>query len=210
MSAFKRRGKKSALNLVMAKPAIGNGLQHLGEDFVVTPNVHGVCGASVCQLYNSRELNDVNKVRYNRFTSKAATSDQLPPTKDALQLHVARANYQAVIWRRALEAKPNIPSPTTCGWIQSNGGESLSVLWMQQQPAPEELLVLTNCNCRSGCSTGRCSCHKAGLVCTAACTCQDCENCTFSSESTASDPDDEEDERQSDIFHTGKISSKRQ
>ena len=81
------------------------------------------------------------------FTSKAAISDQLPPTKDALQLHVARANYQAGIWRKALKAKPNIPSPTTCGWIQSNGGESLSFLWMQQQPAPEELLVLTNCNC---------------------------------------------------------------
>ena len=63
VSAFKRRGKKSALNLVMAKPAIGNGLQHLGEDFVVTPNVHDVCEAFVCQLYNSRELNDVNKVR---------------------------------------------------------------------------------------------------------------------------------------------------
>ena len=54
VSALKRRGKKSALNLVMAKPAIGNGL-HLGEDFVVTPNVHDVCETFVCQLYNSRE-----------------------------------------------------------------------------------------------------------------------------------------------------------
>ena len=129
------------------------------------------------------------------ITPKAAISDQLPPAKDALQLHVARANYQAGIWRRALGAKLNIPSPTTCGWIQSNDGESLSVLWMQQS-APEELLVLTNYNCRSGCSTGQCSCRKAGLVCTAACTCQDCENCTTNSESAA--PDDEEGERDSD------------
>ena len=105
VSAFKRRGKKSALNLVTAEPAIGNGLQHVGEDFVVTPNVHDVCEAFVCQLYNSRELNDVNKVRYNMFTSKAAISDQMPPTEDALQLHVARANYQAGIWRRELEGK---------------------------------------------------------------------------------------------------------
>ena len=131
MRALKRCSKRSALNLITAKPAIGNGLQHLGEDFAVTPNVHDVCEAFVCQLYNSREVNDVSKVRYDMFTSKAATSDQMPPTKDALQLHVAHANYQARIWRRALEAKLNIPSPATCGGIRSNEEDGLSVVWMQ-------------------------------------------------------------------------------
>ena len=41
-------------------------------------------------------------LRYDMFCLKAAQSSQLPPSKDALQKHVLRANYQAAIWHRAL------------------------------------------------------------------------------------------------------------
>ena len=58
---------------------------------------------------NSRELTDVNKVRYDTFTPKAALSDQLPPTKDALQLHVACANYQAGISAKTTRGKAEHP-----------------------------------------------------------------------------------------------------
>ena len=47
---------------------------------------------------------------------------------------------------------------------------------MDCRPAPEELSVLTKCTCQGGCTSSRCSCKKEALLCTAACTCKNCQN----------------------------------
>ena len=43
------------------------------------------------------------------FALKATLSDHLPPTKDALQQHVLRANFLEGTWMRALQPRPRIP-----------------------------------------------------------------------------------------------------
>ena len=90
------------------------------------------------------------------------------------RMHVQRANYQAGIWLRSLEAKPNIPSPSGNGWHVVDG--QLTAEWMTQKSAPDELLLLINCHCQKGCSSGRCSCVRAGMPCTDACSCEECNN----------------------------------
>ena len=40
-------------------------------------------------------------------------------------------------------------------------------------PAPERLLKVIRCGCKSSCDTKRCVCRKHGLVCTTACS--DCK-----------------------------------
>ena len=67
---------------------------------------------------------------------------------------------------------------------------------MSQNPAPEELLVLVNCHCQTGCSSGHCSCMRSGIPCTDACTCIDCTNC--SARNTSDVNDDESDVEESD------------
>ena len=54
----------------------------------------------VCNLYGSPELQTVNSVRVSMFSKAKANTgmELLPPTRDALELHVQRANYQAKIW----------------------------------------------------------------------------------------------------------------
>ncbi len=44
--------------------------------------------------------------------------------------------------------------------------------------APEELVTIIRCNCKSGCKTNQCTCKKNGLNCGAGCIkCEDnCEN----------------------------------
>ena len=94
----------------------------------------------------------------------------MPPSEDALKLHLARANHQAKIWLQA--DKDNIagtPADST-GWKQEADG-SLSVVWMTQLPVPESCLELTTCNCKSKCSTSRCKCYKTGLKCIPSCMC---------------------------------------
>ena len=89
-------------------------------------------------------------------------SSQLPPTKDALGKHTGRANYQAAIWRRALAARPAVPTPHGHGWILWSG--SLYIAWMDQLPAPEAILELIHCNCINfKCITDQCSCRANSL-----------------------------------------------
>ena len=138
-------------------------LQTLYEDFV-------------CMLYRPKgsTCSDLNNLKYILFAQKALQSDYLLPTKDAFCQHLRRANYQAAVWCRALEARPSVPSPSSHGWQLVDN--ALAVHWMQQKPAPDELLLLSRCRCQTGCASARCSCRRFGLQCTDAWKCNDCEN----------------------------------
>ena len=115
------------------------------------------------------------RVRYKLFCSNNAQTCNLPPTKDALKYHVARANYQACIWQNSLEAAAHTPSPHGHGWDVIDG--HISIHWMDQQPAPKTLLQFISCNCLKGhCVGGRCSCRKNVMSCTDACGCVECSN----------------------------------
>jgi len=87
-------------------------------------------------------------------------SHQLPPRKDCLTKHAQQANYQAGIWRRCLEQKPEAPSPVGRGWKMEREEEceQLVVHWMEGQPAPNAVLDLLACNCPKTCSLPRCVC----------------------------------------------------
>ena len=149
-------------------------LTRLGHAFTVTDDLMQGIEKFVCQLYGSSEHSSINDLRYNMFCLKAAQSSQLPPCQDALSLHVSRANYQAAIWRCSLLARPDVPSPMQHGWQLVDG--ELRIHWMTQQPAPAELLELVSCGCKTGCVSRRCSCSKASLPCTPACSCSNCDN----------------------------------
>ena len=115
------------------------------------------------------------RVRYKLFCSNNAQTCDLPPTRDALKYHVARANYQACVWQNSLEAAAHTPSPHghSCDVIDGH----ISIPWMEQQPAPKALLKFISCNCLKGhCVGGRCSCRKNVMSCTDACGCVECSN----------------------------------
>ena len=190
-SAFKRRGKKAGLQLLQSDSKFCVALARLGHLFSVPDDLFQLCEAFVCQLYGSKS-EDVNKCQYELFSVKSAQGKSLPPMQDALRKHVQRANYQAGVWSRALQAKPDIPSPCDHGWELVDG--KLSIQWMMQKPAPDNLLVLINCHCQTGCGSARCLCAREGMQCTDACSCADCENqytsCTLEMDSEESDHED--------------------
>ena len=49
----------------------------------------------------------------------------------------------------------------------------MNPIMIDKDPAPENLLKIVRCTCRTNCRSLRCSCRKHGVVCTKACT-----NCT--------------------------------
>jgi len=66
------------------------------------------------------------------------------------------------VWKRACQSIFGIPSAEKHG-LEKN---ILSASWMDQQPAPETLMLLINCKCKTICATKRCSCMSQGLSCT--------------------------------------------
>ena len=122
-------------------------------------------------------LKDVNKLRYQLFRDKKGEvgSSQLPPCSDCLKLHARRANYQACIWRRSLEAEPVIPSPADGhGWILEDG--KLCVQWMKGLPAPQALLEFMSCSCSRECKLPKYECMQNSLKCREMCKLQTCSN----------------------------------
>jgi hypothetical protein len=97
-----------------------------------------------CRLFGDQTATTVNDARYNLFTKGNFGEDCLPPNKDALLLHISRANYVSYIWRRCIS--PNIDAPNFCnhGW-QVDDGE-VRVRWLFCLPAMDNIIESSSCN----------------------------------------------------------------
>ena len=114
ISGFVGKSKQAAFKIMHRSEENQSALQHLGESFELAEEVYSKLEKFVCQLYG-KSSRDVNDLRYKLFCTKGLQSQQLPPMRDALRKHIRRANYQAAIWKRALETHPEIPSPAENG-----------------------------------------------------------------------------------------------
>ena len=192
VSAFSTKGKKKALDVVQMNPALRQTFGSLGERVPARQDDLNKLERFVCALYNDHLCQSVNELRYKLFCkSKSLQSHQLPPTKEALENHLKRANYQSFIWKHALQTEVN-QSPDGQGWQQKNG--QLEICWTNQAPAPQAGMELICCCCKGSCQTRCCSCVSNGLPCTEACTCQDnCLNCISKDDSEDDDSDDDTD-----------------
>lgn len=106
------------------------------------------------------------------FRNNKTSLDSLPPTQDALHLHIRRSHYQTFIWKKAIEPRPLLPSPQSNGWIIDDG--DLKPQLMTKEPVSAACLQLAFCGCSkegSCCATRRCTCARLQLLCSKACKC---------------------------------------
>ena len=105
------------------------------------------------------------------FRKKQAQSENLPPTLGTLRHAVLRAHYQAMVWANDVVANPIMPSPEEYGW------EKEEDRWIPVMtclpPAPEAIIELVKCGCKTQCASNRCQSRPAGLQCTDLCSCYD-------------------------------------
>ena len=150
-------------------------LNNLGKEEIPDESVIADAESFVCRLYDPHgQDNSIQRVRCDLFLSLTKAIENLPPTRDALILHIKRAHYQTFVWRRALESEPHLPAPENCGWEQvvKDGNETFQPRLMTAQPITAYCVELTTCKCRGSCSTRRCKCTRNGLPCTKACGCK--------------------------------------
>lgn len=152
----------------------------IGEASPPSPRTLSDAEAFVCQLYHNgtREV-EINRERAAAFRKVKKNLDTLPPTQDALHLHIRRANYQAMIWKRAQDATLSIRRPEDeNGWYLSDEG-ILKPKLMTQEEVSASCLQLAFCGCSSenSCLNRRCTCVRLSLPCSKACKCSDTLRC---------------------------------
>ena len=100
-SAFKGKGKTKPLGLMMESEAFCSAFIALGCGWEVPDDILPDVEKCVCTLYGQKDAAGVNAARYNLFRL-TCRSEALPLNQDCLKHHLARANYQIAIHRRAL------------------------------------------------------------------------------------------------------------
>lgn len=147
--------------------------------------------ALVC-LYNGSKTDDLDSLRYKRYCekvkkgSKALEAKSLPPTSAAARYHSLRVFLQISEWK----GDDSVLKPTEWGWRES--AQQLLPQTTDLPPALPKLLEMFHCDCKTGCSSLRCTCRKHGLECTFAC--GHCEGLTCSNSETKEIDDGDSDE----------------
>ena len=131
----------------------------------------------------------VDNLRYELFAKKSETSEKLPPTMDAFDHHLCRANLQAYIWTHSKDQYLDI-CPINNRWKVDESGHLIPVL-MELPPSSDVVLDFRQCDCSGNCSSKQCKCRKEDLVCSDACKCdsEECSNRELYTSDTESDED---------------------
>lgn len=135
-----------------------------------SPQVYYQLERFVCLLYKSKVHTRVEEFRWFLFSNRAAEGESLPPTTGSLKLHVQRAQYMAMVWRKASESHPSLPSPVAYGWQLLSDENTYVPVRCLNPPASEALIKLLKCGCKKGCM-GKCTCRNNSIPCTEVCGC---------------------------------------
>ena len=105
----------------------------------------------------------------------------LPPTNEAFNENVARAQLQVAVWGNALQPDPPAIDTTAFGWSLEEASNTLIPTTRPSDTplAPDDLLKPVRCSCSSEttCKTQRCGCSSASLACSVFCVCQGGQGC---------------------------------
>ena len=172
VSCFSGRGKKSGWDTwKVYGDATKAFLSLANAPQIVTDDAFSILERFVVLLYDrTSDEGNVDVCRNNLFTSKGRSLETIPPTQGALIQHIKRAAYQAGhIWGQSLISRPEETSPNDWGWERDAKGD-WHPLWSRLPEAGKFCQELLRCGCKKGCKQN-CKCCKAGLKCTALCSC---------------------------------------
>ena len=124
VSAFASRGTLSSLKLMKRDITYQETFSHVGQTWDVQPHLFEKVQQFTCRMnVAASSTTEMNDLRYQLFCAKRGEieSSLLPPCRYCLFMHLLRDNYQAATWKCCLHARPTVPDPTKCGWIDNDG-----------------------------------------------------------------------------------------
>ena len=118
------KGKGKCWKLMKSDQQFVSAFQVVGESWDFTDELFRKFEKFVCKLYNSKS-DEVNSARFELFQKKYSTQNKvidlslLPPCRNSLEKHLARANYVSRIWKCSDVANSDYPPPSHHGWNAS-------------------------------------------------------------------------------------------
>ena len=169
-SAVYRKGKHVPFRKRQSQPALSTEVQVFNDHRATRNDIAAAGEAFLCGLSGGEIDENLDVKRHQLYLRTIAKQKvcvkfdlaPLPPTSAAARQHSFRVHHQAQQWRGV------VLNPTDWGWKVKDG--RLTPLPSPREPAPETLLHLITCNCRSEYERN-CECRRSGLPCTSMCGC---------------------------------------
>ena len=106
-------------------------------------------------------ISTLAEARWFLFCKNPDDCEKFPPTSDAFQQHLLRAQLQAVVWYSSDRAIQPVLDPCNFWWKSKNDG--FEPIGFVNNVAPSSLVQLTSCKCKKNCATNRCSCRQQNM-----------------------------------------------
>ena len=116
------------------------------------------------------EIGNIPELRWYLFCKHRAESDRLPPILGSLKQHILRVHLQAQIWGQPKAATQSFLNPHQNRFYKDNNG-LIKPKTTTMSPAPDATIEMVRCQCKTNCTTKRCSCLASDLACTDLCIC---------------------------------------
>jgi hypothetical protein len=153
----KRRAAKVALDLVGHLP----NLAQFGHESNVLDDHINEARVFWTHLYGRPGFASLDFLRQHLFSSSKSDLRLLPVTEDAFNLHVLRALYQLMIFKRAHLCNLALPPATEFGRNIVNGRLVLILMTKKAKPGIGKTV---SCKCKSSkCLSKGCSCERANV-----------------------------------------------
>lgn len=168
-SSLRGKGKSLPFAKLKRDEALKNKVAIFNDKSSSPQKVAEAGEAFMCVIYGGKPSERINKLRYKLYLKTVAKQrvnstfrmSVLPPTSEATKQHSYRVFHQIQEWNNcAME-------PTLWGWKFENGQYTpIPTLF---EPAPQKLLCLVSCNCKTGCDRRSCECLRNCLKCSDMC-----------------------------------------
>ena len=159
--------------------------------------------AFVCSVYCPKGLNieSIPELRWHLFCKHMAESTKLPPILGALKQHTLRVRVQCNVWGQCDVFHQKFLDPLQNGFYKEPSSEIKSMT-TDVLPAPKAIIEMVRCQCKTNCSSKRCSCRAASLPCTDLCNCDSdqCENDNDYYNTASHQRSDDENDNDDDFF----------
>ena len=116
-SVFHGMGKMKWLNIIKGNEEYYNALGLLEESPQIENHLFDMIESMICEPYEFPNESNVNDVRYEKcWGEKFPKHSKILPTKNKLHQHAKHVNFQALVWKNALEANEEIRTTDKHGW----------------------------------------------------------------------------------------------
>ncbi len=171
----------------------------LCTDAELSEDLYTTLARFVCSAYCPKGVNisSIPELRWHLFCKNMAENDRLPPTVGALRQHIMRVHIQAYVWGQSAISQQTFLDPLKNGYHKDTC-DQLKPTTTDILPAAKAIIEMVRCQCKTECSSQRCSCRAKNLTCTDLCmcstSCQNDEDSNIERQDHDSDDDDGNDE----------------